>query len=578
MAEESASIHQQDESANQDEIVRSSHFLRQIIERDLADKPSQELVTRFPPEPNGYLHIGHAKSICVNFGLAEDYQGHCHLRFDDTNPEKESQAFITAIADDIQWLGFAWHGSIRYASDYFDQLHGFAVHLIEQNLAYVCHLSPEQAREYRGTLTKPGDNSPYRDRSIEENLALFAEMTAGDFDDGTCVLRAKIDMSAPNINLRDPIIYRIRKVTHHQTGDKWCVYPTYDFTHGQSDAIEGISHSICTLEFEDHKPLYNWFLAQLPVPCQPRQYEFSRLNLNYTVTSKRKLKRLVDDGAVSGWDDPRMPTISGMRRRGYSPVSIKNFCQATGVTRVNGVVDMAMLEFAVREYHNIHASRAMVVINPLKLVISNYPADQLEHLDAPNHPQDSAMGSRKVPFTQTIYIDKADFKESANKKFKRLVIGKKVRLRNAYVIMAESVVKDDSGEVIEVHASYDPDTMGNDPADGIKPKGVIQWVSATEGKSITIREYDRLFSHESPEKASEDGGDSDFMACINPDSYCEHTQCIAEPSLLNAKPEQVFQFEREGYFVADRHDFSNDQPVFNKTIGLRDSWPKQEQS
>lgn len=577
MAEDSASIHQQNKSANQDETIRSSNFLRQIIERDLADKPTQGLVTRFPPEPNGYLHIGHAKSICVNFGLAADYQGHCHLRFDDTNPEKESQAFITAIADDIQWLGFDWHGDIRYASDYFDQLHDFAIYLIKQNLAYVCHLSPDQAREYRGTLTKPGVNSPHRDRSIEENLALFAQMTAGDFDDGACVLRAKIDMSAPNVNLRDPIIYRIRKVTHHQTGDKWCVYPTYDFTHGQSDAIEGISHSICTLEFEDHKPLYNWFLAQLPVPCQPRQFEFSRLNLNYTVTSKRKLKQLVDDGVVSGWDDPRMPTISGMRRRGYSPVSIKNFCQATGVTRVNGVVDMAMLEFAVREYHNVHAPRAMVVINPLKLVISNYPVDQVEQLDAPNHPQDITMGSRKVPFTQTIYIDKADFRESANKKFKRLVMGKKVRLRNAYVIMAESVVKDDSGEVIEVHASYDPDTIGQDPVDGIKPKGVIQWVSVTEGKPITIREYDRLFSHESPEKASEDSGDSDFMSCINPDSYCEHTECFAEPSLLDASAEQVFQFEREGYFVADRHDFSRDQPVFNKTIGLRDSWPKQDQ-
>lgn len=575
MVDTSAQIEKHDGSGKQDDAAgRPSNFLRQIIEHDLAKDPHELLVTRFPPEPNGHLHIGHAKSICVNFGLAKDYQGQCHLRFDDTNPEKESQDFIRGITEDIQWLGFSWQGEVRFASDYFDQLHGFAIHLIEKNLAYVCDLSADQAREYRGSLTKPGVDSPNRNRSNEENLALFIKMTAGEFDEGACVLRAKIDMAAPNMNLRDPIIYRIRKVTHHQTGDQWCVYPTYDFTHGQSDAIEGISHSICTLEFEDHKPLYNWFLAQLPVSSQPRQFEFSRLNLNYTVTSKRKLKRLVDDVVVSGWDDPRMPTISGMRRRGYSPESIKNFCLATGVTRVNSVVDMAMLEFAVREHHNVHAPRAMVVINPLKLVITNYPADKTEYLDAPNHPQDDSMGTRKVPFTQTLYIDKEDFRESANKKFKRLVVGKKVRLRNAYVLIADSLVKDVNGEIIEVHASYDPDTIGVDPADGIKPKGVIQWVSATEGKAIIIREYDRLFNHESPEKSDE----VDFMSHINCDSYKEHTQCMAEPSLLNAVAEQVFQFEREGYFVADRHDFSAEQPVFNKTIGLRDSWPKQEQS
>ena len=561
------------------ENKKPSNFLRQIIDKDLADTTVKSIVTRFPPEPNGHLHIGHAKAICLNFGLAEDYKGECHLRFDDTNPEKESAEFIAAITDDISWLGFKWHGDIRFASNYFDQLHGFANELIAKGLAYVCDLSAEEARTYRGTLTEPGTNSPYRERSVEENAELFAKMTAGDFDEGACVLRAKIDMAAPNVNLRDPIIYRIRKVTHHQTGDKWCVYPTYDFTHGQSDAIEGITHSICTLEFEDHKPLYNWFLEQLSVPSTPRQFEFSRLNVNYTVTSKRKLKRLVDDAVVNGWDDPRMPTISGMRRRGYAPESIRNFCAATGVTRVNGIVDMAMLEFAVREHHNVHAPRAMVVINPLKVVITNYPEDKTESLVAPNHPQNEAMGSRTVPFAKTFYIDREDFREEANKKFKRLVIGKKVRLRNAYVVMADSVVKDAQGEITEVHVTYDPATLGQDPTDGIKAKGVIQWVSADTAKPITVRLYDRLFDQESPEKASDtETGENDFMSCVNPDSYTELTHCVAEPSLLEAKPEQVLQFEREGYFVADRYDHSSETPVFNKTIGLRDSWPKQEQS
>lgn len=553
---------------------KPSNFLRQIIDKDLAEKKVSQIVTRFPPEPNGHLHIGHAKSICLNFGLAQSYNGKCNLRFDDTNPEKESKEFIQAITDDISWLGFKWDGDIRFASNYFDQLHAYANHLIASGDAYVCDLSAEQAREYRGTLTAPGTNSPYRERTIEENAELFAKMTAGDFDEGACVLRAKIDMASPNINMRDPIIYRIRKVTHHQTGDKWCVYPTYDFTHGQSDAMEGISHSICTLEFEDHKPLYDWFLAHLPVPSQPHQYEFSRLNINYTVTSKRKLKRLVDEGFVEGWDDPRMPTISGMRRRGYAPESIRNFCEATGVTRVKGIVDMAMLEFAVREHHNVNAPRAMVVINPLKVVITNYPDDQTEQLEATNHPQNESMGKRSVPFTKSFYIDKEDFREAANKKFKRLVIGKKVRLRNAYVVLAESVVKDVNGEITEVHVSYDPDSLGVDPADGVKPKGVIQWVSATEGKPITVRLYDRLFSEAEPEKAADDG---DLVDCVNKDSLTVIANAIAEPGLLAAKPEQVFQFEREGYFVADRYDHSSDKPVFNKTIGLRDSWPKVEQ-
>lgn len=556
---------------------KPSNFLRQIIDKDLTSGKVSQVVTRFPPEPNGHLHIGHAKSICLNFGLAEYYKGKCHLRFDDTNPEKESAEFVKAISDDISWLGFSWDGDIRYSSNYFDQLHAYANHLIANGDAYICDLSAEQARAYRGTLTSPGTDSPYRDRSPTENAELFAKMTAGEFDEGACALRAKIDMASPNINMRDPIIYRIRKVTHHQTGDKWCVYPTYDFTHGQSDSIEGVSHSICTLEFEDHKPLYNWFLTHLPVPAQPCQYEFSRLNVNYTITSKRKLKRLVDDGVVVGWDDPRMPTISGMRRRGYAPESIRSFCEATGVTRVNGVVDMAMLEFAVREHHNIHAPRAMVVINPLKVVITNYPDDQVESLTAANHPQDESMGTRVLPFTKTFYIDKDDFREEANKKFKRLVIGKKVRLRNAYVVLAESVVKDAQGEITEVHVSYDPGSLGVDPADGVKPKGVVQWVSATEGKRITVRDYDRLFSAAEPEKVGDDTDGGDFMSAVNADSLTVIDNAIAEPALLNAEAEQVFQFEREGYFVADRYQFSADTPIFNKTIGLRDSWPKQEQ-
>lgn len=556
---------------------KPSNFLRQIIDKDLASGKTSQVVTRFPPEPNGHLHIGHAKSICLNFGLAEYYKGKCHLRFDDTNPEKESAEFVKAISDDISWLGFSWDGDIRYSSNYFDQLHAYANHLIANGDAYVCDLSAEQARAYRGTLTSPGTDSPYRDRSPAENADLFAKMTAGEFDEGACALRAKVDMASPNINMRDPVIYRIRKVTHHQTGDKWCVYPTYDFTHGQSDSIEGVSHSICTLEFEDHKPLYNWFLAHLPVPAQPCQYEFSRLNVNYTITSKRKLKRLVDDGVVVGWDDPRMPTISGMRRRGYAPESIRSFCEATGVTRVNGVVDMAMLEFSVREHHNIHAPRAMVVINPLKVVITNYPDDQIESLTAANHPQDESMGTRVLPFTKTFYIDKDDFREEANKKFKRLVIGKKVRLRNAYVVLAESVVKDAQGEITEVHVSYDAGSLGVDPADGVKPKGVVQWVSATEGKRITVRDYDRLFSAAEPEKVGDDTDGGDFMSAVNADSLTVIDNAIAEPALLNAQAEQVFQFEREGYFVADRYQFSADAPIFNKTIGLRDSWPKQEQ-
>jgi glutaminyl-tRNA synthetase len=551
----------------------SNNFLRQIIEDDLANnRTGGKVATRFPPEPNGYLHIGHAKSICLNFGLAEQFGGTCNLRFDDTNPEKESQEFIDSIKADVQWLGFKWNGEVRYASNYFDQLYQWALHLIREGKAYVCHLSPDEAREYRGTLTEPGRNSPHRERSVEENLALFERMRSGAAAEGECVLRAKIDMAAPNINLRDPILYRVRKASHHQTGDKWCIYPTYDYTHGQSDAIEGITHSICTLEFEDHRPLYEWFLANLPVPAVPKQYEFARLNLNYTVTSKRKLKQLVDDKVVHGWDDPRMPTISGMRRRGYPARALRTFCDMIGVTRSESVVDVAMLEFAIRDDLDKNAPRAMAVLDPLKVTITNFPEkegpeDKVEWLDAPNHPARDDLGSRQLPFTRELVIDRADFREEANKKYKRLVLGKKVRLRNAYVITADEVIKDAAGNIVELRCSYDAGTHGADPADGVKPKGVIQWVSATHGKKAEVRVYDRLFLHEAPDRGGED-----FMAHLNPNALTVLADCYIEPSLAAAKPEDAFQFEREGYFVADRYDHSSDKPVFNKTIGLRDTF------
>ena len=546
----------------------SNNFLRQIIEDDLANnRTGGKVATRFPPEPNGYLHIGHAKSICLNFGLAEQFGGACNLRFDDTNPEKENQEFIDAIQADVKWLGFNWSGEVRYASNYFDQLYEWALYLIRAGKAYVCHLSPDEAREYRGTLTEAGRNSPYRERSVDENLALFELMRSGSAAEGECVLRAKIDMSAPNINLRDPILYRVRKASHHQTGDKWCIYPTYDYAHGQSDAIEGITHSICTLEFEDHRPLYEWLIANLPVPAQPKQYEFARLNVNYTVTSKRKLKQLVDDKIVHGWDDPRMPTISGMRRRGYSARALRTFCDMIGVTRSESVVDVAMLEFAIRDDLDKNAPRAMAVLDPLKVVITNYPEDQVEWLDASNHPVRDDLGSRQLPFTRELVIDRADFREEANKKYKRLVLGKKVRLRNAYVITADEVIKDADGHIVELRCSYDAGTHGADPADGVKPKGVIQWVSMTHGKKAEIRVYDRLFLHEAPDRGGED-----FMQHLNADALKVLSDCYIEPSLAAARPEDAFQFEREGYFVADRYDYTTDKPVFNKTIGLRDTF------
>ena len=540
-----------------------SNFLRTQIQSDLDAGVVDRVVTRFPPEPNGFLHIGHAKSITVNFGLAQQYGGVCNLRFDDTNPEKESQVFIDAIQADVKWLGYEWDGEVRYASSYFQQFYEWALHLIDEGKAYVCDLSADEARDYRGTLTSPGKNSPYRDRSIDENHVLFAAMKAGEFEDGSRVLRAKIDMASPNINLRDPTLYRIRRVAHHQTGDEWVIYPTYDYAHGQEDAIEGISHSICTLEFEDHKPLYDWFIDNLPVPSRPRQYEFARLNVNYTVTSKRKLKLLVDSGVVSGWDDPRMPTIAGMRRRGYTPAALRHFCEEVGTSRSDGVVDVAMLESAVRNDLNVSAPRAMAVLNPLKLQITNLEAP--EALLVANHPADDTQGKREVQFGPEIWIDKDDFRQEANKKFKRLVLGKRVRLRGGYVIEAERCDVDADGEVTAVYASIVPQTLGEDPDDGVKAKGVIHWVDATTGISAEIRSYDRLFTVEDPSKAD------NMDDVINPTSLVVG-QAIVEASLASADPEDRFQFEREGYFVADRFDHTSDKPVFNRVIGLRDTW------
>lgn len=552
---------------NKPETTAPAHFLRQLVRADLESGKHDRIVTRFPPEPNGYLHIGHAKSICLNFGLAEEFGGDCHLRFDDTNPAKEEQEYIDAIKQDIEWLGFQWKGNIRYASDYFDQLHAWAIELIRAGKAYVCDLTPEQAREYRGNLTEAGRNSPFRDRSVEENLDLFARMTAGEFPDGAKALRAKIDMAAPNMNLRDPILYRIRHAHHHQTGDKWCVYPSYDFTHGQSDAIEGVTHSICTLEFEDHRPLYEWFLNNLPVQAKPRQYEFARLNLNYTVTSKRKLKQLVDEGHVDGWDDPRLSTLSAFRRRGYTPGSIRDFCERIGVTRSDAVVDMGVLEFCIRDGLDANAPRAMCVLHPLKVTITNYPEGQTEELHLPRHPK-ADIGTRQLPFSREIYIDQADFMVDPPKGYKRLVPGGEVRLRGSYVIRADEAVTDAEGNITELLCSYDPDTLGKNP-EGRKVKGVIHWVPAEQSLECEVRLYDRLFRAPNPDK-SEEGGT--FLENINPESLVVLTGCRAEPSLASAAAEERFQFEREGYFCVDNTDSRPGHLVFNRTVTLRDSW------
>ena len=547
-----------------------NNFVAKIVEEDLASGKIDKVITRFPPEPNGYLHVGHAKSICLNFGLAEKFNGECNLRFDDTNPEKESQEYIDAIKEDVTWLGFQWSGDVRFSSDYFDTLHDYAVHMIKAGTAYVCSLKPEESEEYKGDFNRPGKNSPYRDRSVEENLDFFARMKAGEFKDGEHALRAKIDMASGNMNLRDPIMYRIRHVEHHQTGDKWCIYPIYDFTHGQSDALEGITHSVCTLEFEDHRPLYDWYINHLPVPAKPQQYEFGRLSLNYTVTSKRKLKKLVDEKVVSGWDDPRMPTISGMRRRGFTPASIRNFCEMIGVSRSDGVVDIAMLEHALRSDLNNNAPRAMAVINPLKVVITNMADDHYEDITVESLPDSliEATGDsskRTVPFTKEIFIDQDDFKEEYSKKFKKKFCpGKRIRLRNGYVIEATDFIKNDAGEIVQVNATQITTVLGEDPADEVKPKGVVHWVSASHGIEAELRVYGRLLNHESPDRGGED-----FMTHINPESLSV-ISAIVEPSLAQAAPESVFQFEREGYYVADRRDHAADKPVFNLTIGLRE--------
>ena len=551
--------------------TQATNFVRDVIATDIAAgklKP-EELVTRFPPEPNGYLHVGHAKSICVNFGLAEQFGGRCNLRFDDTNPAKEEQEYVDAIKEDVRWLGFQWAGDVRFASDYFDQFYEWAQHLIRKGLAYVCDLSAEQASEYRGWATKPGRPSPFRERSVEENLDLLERMKNGEFDEGSRVLRAKIDMASPNMNLRDPTLYRIRKQAHHHTGDKWCIYPSYDFAHGQEDAIEGVTHSICTLEFADHRPLYDWFLEHLPVPSRPHQYEFGRLNLDYTVTSKRKLKRLVDEGHVDGWDDPRMPTIHGMRRRGFTARAIRNFCDALPVAKSDGVVSIAQFESAVRDDLDKHAPRAMAVLNPLKLVIENFAEGEVENLSAPRHPKED-MGERRLPFTRELVIDAEDFSEDTSlsrKKFKRLVLGDYVRLRGAYVIKANRVEHDADGKPSTVFCELVENTVGENPPEGIKPRGVIHWVSLSEGRKATIRKYDRLFLSPSPDK-----GEEDFLTHINPTCKTVLEDCWIEPELADAAPESSFQFEREGYFVADRFDHSPENPVFNMTIGLRDNW------
>jgi len=549
------------------------NFIHQIIVQDQEQgKHGGRVHTRFPPEPNGYLHIGHAKSICLNFGTAQKFGGLCNLRFDDTNPEKENLEFVESIKASIQWLGFSWDDRLYYASGYFDQLYGFAVDLINQGKAYVCSLTADEAREYRGSLTEPGRNSPDRDRSVEDNLALLTRMKNGEFPDGAYTLRAKIDMASPNINMRDPVIYRIKHQHHHQTGDTWCIYPMYDYTHCISDALEGITHSLCTLEFEDHRPLYDWVLDQLDIPCHPQQIEFARLNINYTVMSKRKLRQLVEDGLVNGWDDPRMPTLDGMRRRGYTPASIRNLVEMAGITKSNSTVDVGMLEFCLREDLDRSAPRALCVLRPLKVVLTNYPADKREDIVLPRHPKDESMGTRSIPFARELFIDRSDFEEVPPPGWKRLIKGGEVRLRGAYVIKCDAVVKDAAGNITELHCSCDMATLGANP-EGRKVKGVIHWVPAQESVPVEVRLYDRLFSHEAP-----DAADGDYRNHMNPQSFVVLQGCRAEPALASAVPEERFQFEREGYFCADRHDSKPGAPVFNLTIGLRDSWAKQQKA
>lgn len=548
------------------------NFIEVEVERDFASKASlqgRSIQTRFPPEPNGYLHIGHAKSICLNFGLAQRYGGKCNLRFDDTNPSKESQEYVDSIMTDVKWLGFQWDG-LFYASDYFQQLHDWAVQLVREGHAYVCDLNAEQMREYRGTLTEPGRNSPFRDRSVEENLDLFERMKRGEFPEGTRTLRAKIDMAAPNFNLRDPVLYRIMFSHHHRTGDDWCIYPMYDWAHGQSDSIEGITHSICTLEFENHRPLYDWFCKTLRI-FHPRQIEFARLNLSYTVMSKRKLLQLVTEGHVAGWDDPRMPTISGLRRRGYTPESIRNFCETIGVARFNGTIDVLVLENAVRDHLNKIANRYMAILDPIKVTLTNYPEGQTEELEAVNNPEDPNAGTRSLPFSRTLFIEREDFMENPPSKFFRLKPGGEVRLRYAYIIKCDEVIKDASGKVVELKCSYDPETRsGSGAASERKVKGTIHWVSASTAHCVEVRLYDRLFQSESPEEAVEG---KTFLDNINPNSVTTITAVI-EPALASLPPGTRVQFERNGYFCIDEKDSKPGEPVFNRIVTLRDSWAK----
>ncbi len=546
------------------ENTRTHNFITQIIDEDLASGKHKSVHTRFPPEPNGYLHIGHAKSICLNFGLAKEYNGLCNLRFDDTNPVKEDVEYVDSIKADVEWLGFKWEGEPRYASDYFDALYGYAIELIEKGLAYVDELSPDEMREYRGTLTEPGKNSPYRDRSVEENLALFERMKNGEFAEGTLSLRAKIDMASPFMVMRDPVLYRIKFASHHQTGDKWCIYPMYDFTHCISDAIERITHSLCTLEFQDNRRLYDWVLENISIERPlPHQYEFSRLNLEGTLTSKRKLLKLVNDGIVDGWNDPRMPTISGLRRRGYTPASLREFCRRIGVTKQDNVVEYSALEACIRDDLNENAPRAMAVIDPVRVVIENFEGE--ETLTAPNHPNRPELGERQLPFTKELYIDRADFREEANKQYKRLVLGKEVRLRNAYVIKAERVEKDANGEITTIFCTYDPETLGKNPSDGRKVKGVIHWVSAVHNHPAEFRLYERLFTVPNP------GAAEDIESVLNPTSLVVKHGFV-EQSLANAEPEKGYQFEREGYFCADNKNSRPEHLVFNLTVSLKEGF------
>ena len=547
------------------------NFIQHVINADLEAGRVAKVVTRFPPEPNGYLHIGHAKSICVNFGLAAENGGGCNLRFDDTNPEKEDEEYVNAIIEDVRWLGFEWQGDICYASNYFDQLYTWAQYLIGEGKAYICELNAEQMREYRGTLTEVGKNSPYRDRPVSESLELLEKMKVGAIDEGTMTLRAKIDMESPNFNMRDPVMYRIKKMAHQRTGDKWNIYPSYDFAHGQEDAIEGVTHSVCTLEFAANRPLYEWFVANLPLPSTPRQYEFGRLNLNYTITSKRKLKQLVDEKHVEGWDDPRMPTISGLRRRGVSASAIREFCDSLAVAKTDGVVDMAQFEHFIRDDLNNNARRAMCVINPVLVTLANYAADKTESFTVPGHPNRDDMGERSLAFGRQIYIDRNDFSEDttlSRKKFKRLVIGDYVRLRSAYIIRADEVIRDAAGEIIEIVGAIVPDTVGQDAPEGIKARGVIHWVSASESADCIVKIYDRLFN-----KAAPDAGDESFLDHINPESLAVISGCKVEAGLADAVAGDHYQFEREGYFTRDTANATNgSELVFNCTIGLRDNW------